>query len=232
MKKYQNLFFDLDHTLWDFEKNAKDAIQTMYARFELAAKGCDDFEIYFENFSIINKNLWKLLDAKQITHLDLRTRRFKEAAEASNLYIDESLSLAMNEAFLELLPLGKNLIEGTMETLEALSNNYTLHLLTNGYLAVQEQKVKSSGIAHFFKTIAANDNANALKPDEKIFRFAIEQANTNFAESLMIGDNYDSDVLGAINVGMDVVYYNPDNDEFSTQPTYEIKQISQLLSIL
>ncbi len=232
MKKYSNLFFDLDHTLWDFEQNAKDAMQSMYFSFELANKGCDAFEVFFTNFSAINKNLWKLLDAKQISHLDLRTRRFKEAAEASNLMIDATLSLDLNEAFLELLPKGKNLIEGTIETLEALSKNYNLHLLTNGYLDIQQQKVDSSGIGHFFKTIAANDNANALKPDEKIFNFAISQANTSFEESLMIGDNYDSDVLGAINVGMDVVYYNPDNEAFETKPTFEIKEIKQLLSFL
>ena len=232
MQKYQHLFFDLDHTLWDFERNAAESIKLLYDHFELKRHGIESDTQFYETFSVINKNLWQQLDNKQITHQDLRTRRFRESLLPLGFVVDEPTSLAMNQFFLEALPIGKHLIEGTLTTLNYLAEKYELHLVTNGYFEMQTLKMRSSGIEHFFKTLTTNDNAGVLKPDRGIFQYALDNSLAKLENSLMIGDNFESDVLGALNFGMDVVFYNPEGIETHEKPTFNIQKITELTTIL
>jgi HAD superfamily hydrolase (TIGR01549 family) len=133
---------------------------------------------------------------------------------------------------LELLPRKAHLIEGTIELLEYLLPNYELHIISNGWQDIQVNKMKSSEIHHYFGEIITNELAGTRKPDRRIFDYAVEVTNANLSESLMIGDNYEADILGAINASMDTVFYNPDNIPTSEKPTFEIKQLIELKEIL
>lgn len=231
IKKYKHLFFDLDHTLWDFEQNAADALKHIYADFKLEEYkiGLGEFQV---NFSKFNKYYWQLLDSKQITHQELREKRFVATMEALGQPIGTSTGLTMNEAFIKYLPLGKALINGTLEVLEALQPAYELHLITNGYYDLQKHKIVNSGISKYFNKLVTNDVAGALKPDPIIFQKGLDLAHAQAHESLMIGDNFDSDVIGALNFGIDVVFYNPERTITNRQPTFEIENLTDLIKIL
>lgn len=242
-KVYKHIFFDLDHTLWDFDRNAEICLTTIFEESQLALKGIENVAIFISTFSAINKGLWNQLDTGKITHDYLRKQRFRLVLSELQLPIDEQLSLEMNERFLELLPNQKGLIDGATELLEKLSENYRLHILSNGYYAIQLQKMKSSGIYHFFEEIITNDIANARKPDVAIFRFAVQKLSASMSECLMVGDTYEADILGAHSAGMDVIHFEPTgmtalssvaltSAALSSVATYTVKSLSEILAIV
>ncbi|WP_337044709.1 YjjG family noncanonical pyrimidine nucleotidase [Emticicia sp. 17c] len=229
---YKHLFFDLDHTLWDFEKNSKESLADLYASFDLHSWSITDLSRFQAEFSVVNKRYWSLLESNQITHEELRRRRFRDTLLNLGVEADETLGLKLNEAFLELLPQKSHLIEGAIEVLEFLAPHYELHIISNGWQDVQSKKMKSSAIAHYFAEVVTNERAEARKPDKRIFDYAVKVAKANLSESLMIGDNYEADILGAINADMDSVFYNPDNFSITQKPTFEIKKLLDLKNIL
>lgn len=232
MNPYKHLFFDLDHTLWDFEKNAHDCLLEIYGHFNLAAFGVEDVAIFCEKFSEANYYYWALLEQKVITADELRRRRFKTAFAKLDIEIEEAFGLEMNDFFLKSLPNKKALIEGAIDVLNHLKPNYQLHILSNGYEGLQIQKMKSSAIHHYFEEIITVDKAKALKPDKAIFEYALKCTNASVSNSLMIGDNYEADIRGAINAQFHTVFYNPDKQETVEKPTFDIATLAELKTFL
>jgi putative hydrolase of the HAD superfamily len=174
-----------------------------------------------------------LLEKNLITHEDLRRRRFQETLENLGVKdLKKSFGLEINEYFLELLPKMAHLIEGAVDVLEYLLPKYELHIISNGWQDIQVNKMKSSEIHHYFGEIITNELAGTRKPDRRIFDYAIDVTKANLVESLMIGDNYEADILGAINVNMDTVFYNPDNISTGQKPTFDINKLVELKEIL
>lgn len=229
---YQHLFFDLDHTLWDFEGNAKDCLLEMYDHFNLKDLGVDDFAVFFERFSEINHYYWALLEKREINVDFIRRKRFKTALSKLGIEVDEAFSLEMTEVFMHQLPQKKRLIEGTIEILDYLKPNYQLHILSNGFEEMQMQKMRSGGIDHYFEEVITNEKANARKPEKAIFDYALNRANASISNSLMIGDNYEADIKGAINAQFDTVFYNPEKRETIEKPTFEIVQLIEMKTFL
>ncbi len=230
--KYKHLFFDLDHTLWDFEKNSAECLADIYDVFKFKDLNISSLDAFQQEFSIINKHHWSLLEQNLITHEELRRRRFKETLINLGAEVDENFGLEINEYFLGLLPQKAHLIDGAVELLEYLLPNYELHIISNGWQAIQVNKMKSSEIHHYFGEIITNELAGTRKPNRRIFDYAVELTNAKIAESLMIGDNYEADILGAISANMDTVFYNPDNVPTGQKPTFEIKKLVELKEIL
>ena len=231
--KYKHLFFDLDHTLWDFEKNSSECLADIYDVFKFKDLNISSLNAFQQEFSIVNKHHWNLLEQNLITHEELRRRRFQETLEnlgAKNL--NESFGLEINEHFLGLLPQKAHLIDGAVELLKYLLPKYELHIISNGWQDIQVNKMKSSEIYHYFGEIITNELAGTRKPDRRIFDYAVEFTKANLAESIMIGDNYEADILGAISANMDTVFYNPDNVPTGQKPTFEIKRLIELKEIL
>lgn len=225
---YQHLFFDLDHTLWDFEGNAHECLIEIYDHFNLKNLGVDDFTVFFQKFSEVNHHYWALLEKREINVDFIRRRRFKTALSNLGIEIDEPFSLEMSAIFLYLLPQKKRLIEGTIEILNYLKPKYQLHILSNGFEDVQMQKMRSGGIEHYFEEVITNEKANARKPDKAIFDYALNRANASISNSLMIGDNYEADIKGAINAQFDTVFYNPERRETVEKPTFEICRLTEM----
>lgn len=232
MPQYTHIFFDLDHTLWDFEKNADECLQEIFETNQLAQRGIESYQLFFDTFSEINKGLWKLLDNCQITHQDLRVQRFKKALAALGIEIDEEYSNDLNEQFLVLLPQKAHLMDGAKDILDYLQDKYQLHIISNGYDDVQARKMKSSEIFHYFDVIATNEKANARKPHPDIFNYALQSAGATLEESLMVGDNFEADILGALAAGMDCVFYNPEGISFTATPTHSITHLNELRNFL
>jgi len=229
---YHHLFFDLDHTLWDFDRNSRESIFELYEAYGLAERGIASAEEFNRHFITINKRLWSDFDNNRLTHAEIRQRRFPLVLEALGC-ADHSICDDLNEAYLQRLPRKAHLIESALEVLDHLRGRYRMHIITNGFDEIQTLKMQSAGLTDYFEHVITNNKANAKKPDPRIFAFACQATGAPLEGSLMIGDNYEADVRGAQNAGMDVVYYNPDQLTFEgPAPTYEIGHLKELLAIL
>ena len=230
--KYKHLFFDLDHTLWDFERNSAECLADIYQVFNLKSLNINNLSDFCKEFSSVNKYYWALLERKEITHEVLRERRFQDTFVNLGAEIGIGFGLEINEYFLELLPKKAHLIDGAVEILDYLLPRYKLHIISNGWQDIQVDKMKSSAIHHYFDKIITNEMAGTRKPDRRIFDYALTVTNANLAESLMIGDNYEADVLGAMSANMDTVFYNPENMLTDQKPTFDIAKLVELKTIL
>jgi putative hydrolase of the HAD superfamily len=229
---YKDLFFDLDHTLWDFETNSKETIQELYTTHRLAELGIVDFDGFYSTYSAHNHRLWDRYTKGFIKQEELRWKRvylslldFKVA--------NEPLAKEMSLAYLEILPNKKHLFPYTIEILEYLKQKeYKMHLITNGFESVQFKKIKNSGLADYFIEVITSEASNSLKPKKEIFEYALKNTNATVAESIMIGDNEFADIQGGINMGMDTVFVNHIQAIPKIPATYTITHLKELETIL
>ncbi|TDE12433.1 YjjG family noncanonical pyrimidine nucleotidase [Dyadobacter psychrotolerans] len=230
--KYKHLFFDLDHTLWDFERNSSESLEDIFHNMLLKECGVTSLEHFIESFLRINTRLWDDFDKGILHHSYIRQNRFLMVFEELGIALPDN-HLEIGDLYLNTLPDKKHLLEGALDTLNyAKSAGYQMHIVTNGFTEIQARKIASSGISHFFENVITFENANAKKPDPGIFAYALESAKANKEECIMIGDNWVADVLGAKQFGLDTVYYNPAGLKFDQEPTYDIRRLEELKSIL
>lgn len=230
--QYRHLFFDLDHTLWDFDTNSKEALKDLYDNNQLHQKGIEQFDDFFERYSYHNHLLWERYAKGQIKQDELRWKRMYLAMLDFKL-ADEKLSRSMGVEFLDILPNKNKLFPYTHEILEYLrEKGYILHLITNGFEKVQQHKLTKSNIDHFFTEMITSEVSNSLKPNKEIFEYALQKTGANTTNSIMIGDNLHADIQGGINAGLDTVYVNHINADPHIQPTYTIFHLKELEQIL
>lgn len=230
--KYKHIFFDLDHTLWDFDANARATLEQLHLDLNLPEKGVHDFELFHKNYLQHNEKLWDRYRKGFIKQEELRLKRmwltlldFKIA--------DDALTKEMSDAFLNLLPTRTLLFPHTIEVLDYLTGKgYSLHLITNGFETTQHSKLKHSGLEKYFKAVITSEGSNSIKPKKEIFEYALQQAGALVNESIMIGDSFEVDIMGAMSVGMDQVHANYNNAPQELTPTYTITQLQQLKNIL
>ena len=231
MPAYKHLFFDLDHTLWDFEANAKETLQQLFVINNLEDKGVNDFDFFFKQYCFYNEQLWKRYTNGTIKQDELRWKRMWLSLLEFKI-ADEALSKKMAQQFLNELPNRKNLFPYTIEILEYLiTKNYVLHLITNGFESVQHNKLSNSNLTKYFKEIVTSEKANSLKPNKEIFEFALQISGADLNESIMIGDNIDADIKGAMNAGFDTVFVNHLKVDVDVQSTYTIYHLKELEDI-
>ena len=231
IKQYKHLFFDLDHTLWDFETNAKETLKQLCEENDLVSKGVTEFDLFFKQYCFHNDQLWKRYTNGTIKQDELRWKRmwltlldFKIA--------DETLAKFLSLRFLNELPGRKNLFPYTNEILKyLLAKNYVLHLITNGFESIQHSKLLNSKLTNYFKEVITSEKANSLKPHKEIFEFALNISGASLQESIMIGDNIDADIKGAMNAGFDTIFVNHLNIQTDAQPTYTIHHLKELEEI-
>lgn len=229
---YRHLFFDLDHTLWDFDANAIETLEDLYGQLSLSEAGIDSFEIFCKHYLHHNAILWDRYHNGYISAQDLKWKRMWRTLLEFKIG-DEKLARKMSEIFLEILPSKKNLFPYTHEILRHLKEkNYTLHLITNGFEKTQRNKLHHSNLTDYFEEIITSETCNSVKPHKAIFDFAIHRTGAALNESIMIGDNPDADIKGAINAGMDSVFVNHTNKRIDISPTYTIYHLKELEEIL
>jgi putative hydrolase of the HAD superfamily len=229
--KYKHLFFDLDHTLWDFDANAKATLAQLHIDLDLVSKGVDDFDRFHKTYLQHNEKLWARYRNGYIKQEELRLKRmwltlldFKIA--------DEELARQLSELFLQLLPARTILFPDTKEVLQYLiDKGYQLHLITNGFEKTQHSKLKHSGLEGFFKEVVTSESSNSLKPQKEIFDYALAKTNAKVEESIMIGDSIEIDIAGALNAGMDQVHVNYNDAPQEIKPTYTVKTLKELEAI-
>ena len=232
MSKYKHLFFDLDHTLWDFDSNAKETLTDIYGLFELEKKNVFPFDDFYKKYLHHNEILWGRYHKGFITADELKWRRMWRTLLEFKIG-DEQLSKDISAQFLEILPTKAKLFPYTLEILDYLTEKqYKLHLITNGFEKTQWKKINLSGIGKYFTQVITSETSNSLKPKKEIFDYALEKAGATLKESIMIGDNQDADIQGAINAGMDSIFVNHINAKPQLSPTYIIHNLKELESIL
>ena len=230
-KKYKHLFFDLDHTLWDFETNSKNALSLIFNAEELAKRGVPDFAHFYECYYEVNGYWWRQYHHKKISKEELRTKRFYETLLRFQVD-DATLAERIGEQYLELSPLQTALFPDTLEVLEYLDGKYEMHIITNGFKEVAPIKMELSGLQPYFKNVFISEEIGHQKPERAIFDFALQQSSAIAEESIMIGDNMEADILGAKNAGMDQIYFNPNQKRRKDRVTYEIFSMLELKTIL
>lgn len=230
--EYRSIFIDLDDTLWAFTENARDTFEEMYHQYR--------FERYFQSFDHFmelyvpkNLELWDLYGRHEISKDELNARRFLYPLLQVGVD-DPALVKAYSDGFFAAIPYKRKLMPHAMEALEYLSGKYRLYILSNGFRELQEQKMRSAGILHYFRKIVLSEDIGAHKPFPAIFNFAMSATQSEFRTSLMIGDNWKNDVAGARDVGMGQGYYCPDAEPsvLDFQPTFLLRDWKEIKKVL
>jgi putative hydrolase of the HAD superfamily len=222
-RNIKHVFFDLDHTLWDFDKNSEIAFDAIFKQhhFEI------DTALFVEKYAPINQACWKLYQYDKITHEELRYKRLKDSFDALNYEISDEVIDQIADDYITFLPNNNHLFEGAIEVLDYLNEKYELHIITNGFANVQYKKIANSKIDTYFKTVTNSEMAGVKKPNPIIFQHALDLAQAKKEHSVMIGDCLEADVQGALDFGIDALFFNP-NKESTPEG---ITDISHLLEI-
>jgi len=229
--KYRHLFFDLDHTLWDFEANARATLEELHNSLKLEERGVNDFDLFYKNYLVYNENLWERYRKGLIKQEDLRIKRMGLALLDFKI-ADDELTKQMSLQFLDLLPTRTILFPYTNEILHYLiDKGYLLHLITNGFEKTQHNKLKYSGLEKFFKEVITSEGSNSLKPNKEIFDFALTRSGASKVESIMLGDSIEVDIIGARDAGIDQVYINHLGIDPPITPTYTVTSLKELEEI-
>jgi putative hydrolase of the HAD superfamily len=229
--KYRHLFFDLDHTLWDFDTNARESLTEIYTMFELDKKVIMQFEEFYATYAKHNTLLWDRYQKGYVTSDDLKWKRMWRTLLDFKIS-DEPLAKEMSHRFLEILPTKKKVFEYTFEILEYLTlKKYSIHIITNGFEKTQWSKLTNSNLSKYFQHVITSEMSNSIKPRKEIFEYALNKTNGILEECIMIGDSLDADIQGAINAGMDAIFVNHLKADCQMKPTYTIHHLRELESI-
>ncbi len=229
--QYKHLFFDLDHTLWDFEANSRLTLAALYDSLRLKEKGVHDFDSFHKGYLLHNEKLWDRYRNGAIKVDELRWKRMWLTLLDFKIG-DEALAREMGVLFLESLPTRNLLFPHTLEVLNYLSaKGYQLHMITNGFEETQHSKLRHAGLDGYFKEVITSEGANSLKPHKEIFEYALQRTGAEKKESVMIGDSLEADIQGAMNAGIDQVFVNHLRIPASVQPTYTVYSLKELENI-
>ena len=223
----KSIFFDLDHTLWDFEKNSELSFKKIFKKYTITI----NFEKFIEAYIPINFKYWKLYRNGEISKEFLRYNRLKEVFNLFDYEIDDKIINNISFDYIEFLPENNKLMDGAIEILEYLKPKYRLFIITNGFRDVQDKKLKNSNIKHYFEAIYDSESVGVKKPDPKIFRHALTDSRSIPKESLMVGDNYEADVLGAKKLNINTIHFVAHGEEIHNK-NETIYKLIELKSIL
>lgn len=224
----KHIFFDLDHTIWDFDKNAQETLNELYIAHELDEVGCGTVEEFITRYTENNHELWRQYHLGNITKETLRSERFNKTF--LQLGIDpEKVPNQFEDDYVRITPTKTNLFSGTEKVLNYLQQKYTLHIISNGFKESTLMKMSVCNLNPYFENVIISEDVGANKPDQRIFEFALEKANASKEESIMIGDSLEADVRGALDFGIKAIYFNPLKAEKPEDIEWEIHQLEELL---
>jgi putative hydrolase of the HAD superfamily len=231
MKKFEHIFFDLDRTLWDFEKNSKSALNQLFSELKLDGF-IEDFTVFHETYRKINVSYWENYSKGNVSKENLRIGRFHDTLVHFGIN-DSELSNQLAEGYVKTSPYQTHLFPGTKEVLQELNDqNYKLHIITNGFKEVQFIKLKNSGLRSFFEDVLCSEEVGKNKPNPEIFQAALQRTKAKSNTSIMIGDDFEADVLGAERCGIRGILFDP-HDEYEARNEIErIKHFEELPLIL
>ena len=228
---YKHIFFDLDHTIWDFDKNAEETLHELYIKYNLKKVGLHSAELFIETYTKNNHQLWADYHIGKISKQVLRETRF------SRTFVEMGVSPYLipeqfENDYVDICPTKTNLFPFAHETLNYLDNKYTLHIVSNGFKESTEMKIGNTGLARYFNNIFISEVIGFNKPDKALFDHILSVSKAVIPESLMIGDSIEADIRGAQNMGMKAIYFNPENKAKPEDVTQDIACLSELMNLL
>ncbi len=226
--KIKHIFFDLDHTLWDFEKNSNLTFEQLFKVHNIQL----ELQDFLSEYSPINFNYWKLYRDEKVSKENLRYGRLKDTFDKLNYPISDDLIYLLSEEYINELPSNNYLFEGAIELLEYLQPKYELHIITNGFEEVQNLKLEKSGIKKYFNKIITSESVGVKKPNPRVFEFALEKASAKADNSVMIGDNLEADIMGALNCGISSIHFNLENLIFNGEKYTSVSHLLQIKQYL
>jgi YjjG family noncanonical pyrimidine nucleotidase len=225
--KITDVFFDLDHTLWDFEKNSALTFEKVFHLNSLDL----DMNRFLEIYIPINFEYWERFRKEEISAIQLRYGRLKDTFDTLQFEVSDDLINTLSGQYIQYLPDFNYLYDGTFEILDYLKTNYKLHIITNGFQDVQDGKIRNSNLHPYFQSVTNSENAGFKKPNPKIFEFALTLSKANKESSVMIGDSLEADVQGALDFGMEAIYFNEHKKEIP-ESILQIRTLHELRNIL
>lgn len=210
-KNIQHIFFDLDHTLWDFDKNSGLTFEKIFEIHEVDVS----LEKFLNVYEPINFKYWKLYREEKVTKQELRYGRLKDTFNEIDISLSDQLIDNLSEDYIVYLSSFNYVFDSTYDVLDYLNAKYELHIITNGFEEAQEKKMKASNLRKYFSTVTNSEMVGVKKPNPKIFNFAMDLANAKPDHSVMIGDSLEADIKGAINVGMQALYFDYKNLDYN-----------------
>ncbi|HEY0895893.1 MAG TPA: YjjG family noncanonical pyrimidine nucleotidase [Sphingobacteriaceae bacterium] len=228
--RIKHLFFDLDHTIWDFDRNAEETLSELFHEYQLERLGLTSPELFIETYTANNHQLWADYHVGKISKDHLRATRFRKTFLDLGLHPDD-IPAAFEDDYVRICPTKTNLFPHVHETLSYLAEKYRLHLISNGFKESTEMKVERTGLAKYFQTIVISEVVGINKPDRAIFEFALTGARAQKHESIMIGDSIEADIRGAQQFGMEAIFFNPCSKELPDDVILQISRFSDLLTI-
>ena len=201
--KIEHVFFDLDHTLWDFEKNSALTFEKIFLENKIDL----DIEDFLKVYVPLNLQYWKLYRNEKVSKEALRYERLKKSFDAVNYNVSDALIDTLATAYIDNLSNFNHLFEGTLELLDYLKEKkYNLHIITNGFEEVQNKKMINSKLYPYFEQIITSESVGVKKPDARVFEHALDVSKAKKENSIMIGDSLEADIHGAINVGLSAIH--------------------------
>lgn len=221
--KITDVFFDLDHTLWDFDKNSALTFNLIFERNKIEV----DLNEFLSHYQPINLKYWKLYREEKVDKANLRYGRLKDTFNAMQVLVNDDKIHTLSQDYILYLTTHNHIFDGTIELLDYLKPKYKLHIITNGFEEVQQHKLNKANISHYFETVTNSEMVGVKKPNRKMFDHALKLANVDVSNGIMIGDNYEADILGALNMGLDAICFNYHNETLDSN----IKYVNHLLEI-
>ncbi len=229
--RYTHLFFDLDHTLWDFETNARLTLEQLFETYTLN-RYFTDFSHFMERYTPINLELWSQYQLRKIPKSTLKINRFYYTFVDAG-FDDYTIAEKFARDFININPLKPNVIPYTFELLDYLKQRgYQMYIITNGFTETQHVKMKSSGLNPYFRKMFISEEIGVSKPHQRFFEHAIKSSNARKADSLVIGDSLVNDVKGARDFGLDQVYLNSLGEPHNELVFKEITSLKELIGWL
>ncbi|HEX5002845.1 MAG TPA: YjjG family noncanonical pyrimidine nucleotidase [Bacteroidia bacterium] len=228
---FKAVFFDLDHTLWDFETNSEAAIRELLDEHPDVKGEIGDLSAFMNQYRLINKDLWDRYHINAITRDELRVWRFEHVFSAFKIY-DKQLARHFSTRYLEICPVKTALFPGALEVLEQLRSTHSLYIITNGFREVQYKKLLHSGLIHYFDKVHISEEIGWKKPDSEIFIHAVREAGQPFDKCVMVGDNPETDISGALNVGIQPILFDPEGKKSGKHPVWNASSLDEVASLI
>lgn len=199
------IFFDLDDTLWDFSASSMAALKILYGESRILQMAYASFDLFSESYHILNSSLWKLYHANAISRDYLQYERFARLLDGIETHEKARKdAIRLNSRYLYILSGFPTLIDGAGEVLEILRKQYLLAVLSNGFIDTQYRKMRSSGLDRFITRTIVSDEIGIQKPDKRIFDYAVRETGSH--NPILVGDNPDADIRGAIDAGWSAIF--------------------------
>lgn len=228
-KNYKFIFFDLDKTLWDFDKNSEETLKEIFKNHNLN-NYFKNFNTFYSTYNTINEKLWGKYAKLEITKKELKTERFYMTLKAVGIS-DLKLSETINIEYINESPKKKSVFPNTYELLEYLTNKYKLAIITNGFKEIQFEKLKNCELDKYFTKVICPEDSGFQKPNKKMFQYSLSSLNAKKEHSIMVGDDLNVDIIGASNFGIDTIYFNP-KSIITNKPSYEVNYLLEITKVL